>query len=88
MDDQTKADMQMDHLDAMADAWAEDCNLAGMIENITATFDLSRTAPREAVQEFRSRMKEQINAMILLGFVEGAHRGICMIQGDQKVYTN
>jgi hypothetical protein len=88
MSPEEKAERQLDHLDVMADAWAEEVNLAMMIENMTSPFDLSRAAPADVVKQFRSRMKEQINAIALQCFVEGAVRGIDMIQGLKRPGMN
>lgn len=81
MSPEEQAERQMDHLDAMADAWADEINLAGVVENITSPFDLSRAAPAEVVKHFRSRMKEQIDAWARQCFVEGAVRAIDMMNG-------
>jgi len=59
----------LDHLDAMAEAWAEECGLSGMAHQIANRVD---AADRQW----------GIEALVALAFVEGAYRLYCRAQDD------
>jgi hypothetical protein len=71
---------QMDALEAMAEAWAVEANLATMIKHATSPMDLNRNAPDAVRKDFRERMEKQIDAIAQQCFIEGAHRAVCMVQ--------
>lgn len=72
--------LQLDVLDKMADAWADEVKLAEMIKNAASPMGLNRSAPADVRQQFRVRMEKQMNAIARQAFVEGAHRAVCMVQ--------
>lgn len=84
MDAKTKASMQMDALEDMAEAWAEEVSLATMIKNATSPMDLNRTVPEDVRAQFRRRMEEQISAIAQQAFIEGAHRAVIMVNDAYK----
>jgi len=79
-----RAEMQMDHLEALADAWAGEVNLAGMITNATSPMDLNSTVPREVKENFHERMKAQIFAIAQQAFIEGACRGVDLVNDELR----
>lgn len=84
MDAQRKAEIAMDVLDGLADKWAEDIDLTSMIKNVTSPMGLTRSAPDEVRDQFKGRMEAQINAIVLQAFVEGALRGVDLVNDEIK----
>ncbi len=82
MDAQQKAEIGIDVLDGLADKWAIDVDLTSMIKNATSPMNLSRSAPDHVREKFRARMEAQINAVVLQAFVEGALRGVALVNED------
>lgn len=74
------AKLQLDALDKMADAWADEARLSEMIRNASSPMALNRNAPLDVRAKFRARMEKQMNAIARQAFVEGAHRAVCMVQ--------
>jgi hypothetical protein len=81
--EQIAVDREMDILDAFADKWAQDCDLLGMIKNISHVINLNKNSPENIRQKFRLRMEAQIDAIIRLAFVEGAYRAITELENQQ-----
>lgn len=84
MDAQAKADIGIDILDGIADAWAEDINLHSMIKNVTSPMGLNRTVPDAVRDKFRNRMEAQIDAIVRQAFLEGALRGVDLVNDDLR----
>lgn len=76
--------LQLDALDKMADAWADEVRLADMIKNASSPMGLNRNAPDDVRKKFRARMEKQMDAIARQAFVEGAHRAVCMVQDAYK----
>lgn len=87
MDAERRAQAQMDHLEALADAWAGEVNLASMVANATSPMDLNAGAPPDARQRFRERMKAQVFALAQHAFIEGAVRGIALVNDELRQST-
>lgn len=86
MDEQqikAKADHGLAILDALADKWAEECNITAMIKNIVSPMRLNRNAPAGVREDFIHRMEVQMDAIIRQAFQEGAYRAIAGLQ-DEK----
>lgn len=64
-------------LDALADAWAVECDLPSMVKNIVSPMRLNRSAPDDVREHFIGRMESQIDALIRQAYVEGAYRDHC-----------
>ena len=79
-DPKAMADAQIEVIDRMADAWAEEVDLATMIKNATSPMDLKPHAPAEVRAVFRQRMEDQIDAIARQCFLEGASRAVCLVQ--------
>jgi hypothetical protein len=73
-DPKALADRRIYAFDQMADAWAEEVDLAAMIKNATSPMDLKPHAPADVRAEFRRRMEAQIDAIARQCFLEGAVR--------------
>jgi hypothetical protein len=84
VDAQAKADIGIDILDGIADAWAEDINLHSMIKNVTSPMGLNRTVPDAVRDKFRNRMEAQIDAIVRQAFLEGALRGVDLVNDDLR----
>lgn len=84
MDAQAKADLGIDILDGLADVWVEEVNLTSMIKNVTSPMGLNRSAPDDVRQKFRDRMEAQIDAIVRQAFVEGALRGVDLVNDDLR----
>jgi hypothetical protein len=84
VDAQAKADLGIDILDGLADVWVEEVNLTSMIKNVTSPMDLNRSAPADVRQKFRDRMEAQIDAIVRQAFVEGALRGVDLVNDDLR----
>ena len=84
MDAEQKAEIGIDVLDGLADKWAIDVDLTSMIKNATSPLNLNRSAPDHVREKFRARMEAQINAVVLQAFVEGALRGVDLVNEDLK----
>lgn len=80
VDYQLLAKLQLDALDKMADAWADEVKLADMITNAASPMGLNSGTPADVRQKFRARMEKQMDAIARQAFVEGAHRAVCMVQ--------
>lgn len=83
-DAEQKAQRQMDHLEALADAWAEEADITTMIVNVTSPMLLTPKAPPDVKNEFHERMKSQIFALMQQSFIEGAHRDVCLVNDDLR----
>ncbi|MGA9855083.1 MAG: hypothetical protein WBR29_07400 [Gammaproteobacteria bacterium] len=79
MDATQKAAIGLDILDGLADKWAADVDITSMIKNVTRPMNLTRNAPMDVREKFKARMEAQISAIILQTFVEGALRGIDLV---------
>lgn len=84
MDAQQKADLGLDVLDALADKWAVDVDLTSMIKNVTCPMDLNKNAPENVREHFRGRMESQIYAIVRQAWVEGALRGVDLVNDELK----
>ena len=84
MDAKQKAEIGIDVLDGLADKWAIDVDLTSMIKNATSPMNLNGSAPDHVREKFRARMESQINAVVLQAFVEGALRGVDLVNEDLK----
>ncbi len=82
MDAERRAQMQMDHLEALADAWAEEADVSGMVTNVTSSMKLNRNAPDEVRDKFHERMKSQMFNLMQQAFIEGAARGIALVNDE------
>jgi hypothetical protein len=76
--------MQMDVLEALADTWAGEVNLGDMITNATSPMNLTPRAPYDVKAKFHERMKNQIFAIAQQSFIEGAVRGIELVNEDLR----
>lgn len=74
------AKLQLDALDRMADAWADEVKLDEMVSNAASPMQLNPGAPADVRVKFKERMEKQMNAIARQAFVEGAHRAVCMVQ--------
>jgi hypothetical protein len=84
VDAERKAEARMDHFEALADAWAGEVNLAGMITNATAPMNLRADASTDVRQKFHDRMKSQIFAIAQQAFIEGAARGVDLVNDELR----
>lgn len=84
MDPKQAADYGIDVLDALADKWFEECGLTAMIKNVTSPMNLNRSVPPEVREKFKSRMESQMSAIVLQAFVEGALRGVDLVNDEIK----
>lgn len=84
MDAAKKAEMQMDHLEAMADAWSEEVDLVAMVTNATSPMNLNSNAPTDVRTKFHERMKAQVFAIAQQAFIEGACRGIDLVNDELR----
>lgn len=87
-DPQTIADMQLNVIDAMADAWAAEVNLSAMIINATSPMRLNRNAPDDVRDRFHKRMIEQIDAIARQCFLEGAIRVLDLAEEEIRRIKN
>jgi len=87
VDAKRRAEMQMDHLEALADAWAGEVNLADMITNATSPMRLNSGVPKDVRQKFHERMKSQIFAIAQQAFIEGACRGVDLVNEELRNST-
>lgn len=83
-DPQQRADMQINHLDSMADVWADEVDLISMINHVTSPMKLKTSAPPNVRESFHKRMKEQIDAICRQSFLEGAERAVTMVQDEYR----
>jgi hypothetical protein len=83
-DPQSRADMQINHLDSMADVWADEVDLISMINNMTSPMKLNPNVPHDVRDQFHKRMKEQIDAICRQSFLEGAERAVTMVQDEYR----
>jgi L-fucose mutarotase/ribose pyranase (RbsD/FucU family) len=74
------AKLQLNELDKMAEAWADEVKLSDMIKNAASPMSLNSNVPSDVRQQFRARMEKQMDAIARQAFVEGAHRAVCMVQ--------
>ena len=74
--------MQMDNLEAMADAWAEEVGLTSMVNNTTSPMLLSQRAPADVRSKFHDRMKSNMFNLLQQAFIEGAVRGIELVNDE------
>lgn len=84
MDDETKVQRQMDHLEALADAWAEEANITAMVNNVTSPMNLNAKAPADVKRKFHDRMNSQIFALMQQSFIEGAVRGVDLVNEERR----
>jgi hypothetical protein len=82
VDAKARSEMQMDVLEGLADAWAGEVNLCNMIENATSPMRLNKNAPADVRQKFHERMKAQVFAIAQQAFIEGAVRGVDLINDE------
>ena len=84
MDAKQKAEIGLDVLDALADTWAEAVDLTSMIKNVTSPMNLTRSAPDDVREKFKARMEAQVSAIVLQAFIEGAMRGVDLVNDEIK----
>ena len=77
-------EMQMDNLEAMADAWAEEVGLTAMITNATSPMLLTTKAPADVRANFHDRMKSHVFNLLQQAFIEGAVRGIDLVNSELR----
>jgi hypothetical protein len=82
VDAKQKAEVGLDILDGIADKWAADIDLTSMIKNATSPMNLNRSAPDDVRRKFKDRMEAQISAIVLQAFVEGALRGVDLVNDE------
>ena len=88
LDAKHKAAICLDILDALADKWAADVDLTSMIKNATSPMNLNRNAPDDVRQKFKDRMEAQISSIVLQAFIEGAMRGVDLVNDELKQGRN
>jgi ethanolamine ammonia-lyase small subunit len=79
-----KAEMQMDTLEALADAWAEEADITTMITNATSPMALKRDAPADVLATFHERMKSHVYNLMTQAFIEGAVRGVDLVNDELR----
>lgn len=84
MTDDQRVQMQMDHLEALSDAWAEEAKVTEMITNATSPMDLNANAPPDVRRQFHERMKSHIYDLMTQAFIEGAVRGIDLVNAELR----
>lgn len=84
MTPETRAAMRMDVLEAMADAWAEETDLTSMVTNASSPMLLNRNAPDDVRLRFHERMNSQIFAIAQQAFIEGACRGVELVNEELR----
>lgn len=87
MDADRRVEMQMDVLEALADAWAEEVDLTAMITNATSPMKLHRSAPSDVRDRFHDRMKSQLFAIAQQAFIEGAYRGVMLVNDELRALS-
>lgn len=65
----------LDALDALADSWAEEIVLVGLIKNVLNAARLSKNASDDVRERFIDRAEASVDAIVRLAFVEGALLG-------------
>jgi len=84
MNAKRKAEIGLDVLDGLADKWAVDVDLTSMIKNVISPMNLNRSAPADVREKFKARMEAQVNAIVLQAYVEGALRGVDLVNDEIK----
>lgn len=74
MDDQQRADMALDQIEAESDAWAIEVHLMPTIKRIAHVSRLAQTVPRATREKMISRQEALMDAMMRQAFIEGALR--------------
>lgn len=80
MDDQARADMAIDQMEAESDMWAEGVNLMASIKHIAHISRLAQTVPLASREKMIARQEALLDALMRQAFIEGAFRAVDYIK--------